>query len=481
MKKNDESLRAFSHQAVDWMVDYLEGFRDGPILQPATPAEVVRAFEEPLPAEGMAPEAVLEIVRTKVAGLATHLQHPGNFAYVPNSADMVGVIADAIAATLNQNVSLFRGGPSAAAMERQVITWIRQMIGFPQDSAGVLTSGGSMANLMGLALARDRTASAAGKDPVFYVTGETHSSVHRAIRFLGLSESATRAVPTDGDYRMRADRLERSIIEDRENGRNPCAVIASAGTIGSGAVDPLEAISDVCRKRGLWLHVDGAYGALAAAAPLGEWMRPGLARADSASLDPHKWLFVPIDASCLLVRDADHARRFFTLVPEYLKVSAGESESVHHPMEYTIELSRRFRALKIWMVLKVHGADAVRGLINHHLELAADLGDWVRGTPEFELLAPVMTSMVCFRCLPGSASRQPEAERERRLDALNNELLERINRAGGLFISHCRLDGRFALRVCITHLRSKREDVERLKRALVEAASAVEAEMGLAT
>jgi aromatic-L-amino-acid decarboxylase len=286
-------------------------------------------------------------------------------------------------------------------------------------------------------------------------------------------------VPTDDDYRIEVDALERSIIEDHEKGRNPCAVIASAGTIGSGAVDPLEEISDVCWKKRLWLHVDGAYGALAASAPRGAWMRPGLARVDSVSLDPHKWLFVPIDASCLLVQDGEHMRRFFTLVPEYLKVSRAETESVHHPMEHTVELSRRFRALKIWMVLKVHGADAVRGLIDHHLELATELGDWVRDTPGFELLAPIMTSVVCLRRTPRSTAKVPEAEREERLDALNTELLERINRAGGLFLSHCRLGGRFALRVCITHLRSRREDVERLKRALVEVASAVEAEMGL--
>jgi glutamate/tyrosine decarboxylase-like PLP-dependent enzyme len=354
------------------------------------------------------------------------------------------------------------------------------MLGFPESGAGVLTSGGSMANLMGLALARDKTTKDAVGDPVFYMSGEIHSSVHRALRFLGLPDSATRTIATDDDYRMRVDALEHAIIEDREKGRNPCAVIASAGTIGSGAVDPLEAISDVCRKRGLWLHVDGAYGALAATAPRGAWMQSGLARADSISLDPHKWLFVPIDASCLLVQDADHARRFFTLVPEYLKVSTAETEAVHHPMEYTIELSRRFRALKIWMVLKVHGADTVRQIIDHHLELATELGEWIKDTPDFELLAPVMTSVVCFRRTPQSISKLPEHERERRLDELNTEILERINRYGGLFLSHCRLDGRFAVRVCITHLRTRREDIDRLKGALLEIAPAVEAEMGLA-
>jgi glutamate/tyrosine decarboxylase-like PLP-dependent enzyme len=461
------------------MVDYLEDFGEEPILQPATPAEVVRAFDEPLPVEGAAPEAVLELVKTKVARLATHLQHPGNFAYVPNSADMVGVIADALTATLNQNVSLFRGGPSAAAVELQVIDWIKQLIGYPDSGTGVLTSGGSMANLMGLALARDRMTTAGDSNPVFYMTGEIHSSVHRALRFLGLAESAVRTVSTDVSYRMRVDALEHLITEDRERGLNPCAVVASVGTIGSGAVDPLEEIAHVCRREGLWLHVDGAYGALAAVAPRGIWIRRGLAQADSVSLDPHKWLFVPIDASCLLVQDADHMRRFFSLVPEYLKVSAAETETVYHPMEHTIELSRRFRALKIWMVLKVHGAETIRGIIDHHLELTAAFDNWVRATSDFELMAPTMTSIVCFRRVPPGASKWPEADREKQLDSLNAELLERLNRAGGLFLSHCRLDGRFALRICITHLRSSRTDIERLERALVEIAPSVEAEMGL--
>jgi aromatic-L-amino-acid decarboxylase len=285
-------------------------------------------------------------------------------------------------------------------------------------------------------------------------------------------------VSTDDSYRMRVEALEHLIAEDREQGRNPCAVVASVGTIGSGAVDPLEEIADVCRREGLWLHVDGAYGALAAVAPRGAWMRRGLSRADSVSLDPHKWLFVPIDASCLLVQDPDHMRRFFSLVPEYLKVSAAETETVYHPMEHTIELSRRFRALKIWMVLKVHGAGAIREIIDHHLELAAAFEDWVRATSGFELLAPTMTSVVCFRRVPPAASRWPEPDRAERLDSLNAELLERLNHAGGLFLSHCRLGGRFALRVCITHLRSGRPDIERLERALVEIAPSLEAETG---
>jgi aromatic-L-amino-acid decarboxylase len=236
------------------------------------------------------------------------------------------------------------------------------------------------------------------------------------------------------------------------------------GTIGSGAVDPLEALSAVCERQSLWLHVDGAYGALSAAAESGAWMRPGLALADSLSIDPHKWLFVPVGTSCLLVRDVDFMRRFFTVVPEYLKVSASEGE-IRQPMEHTMELSRRFRALRLWMSLKIYGARAVRAKIEDHLQWAQLLASWVEAAPDFELSAPVMTSTVCFRYVPTGV------ESEEALDRLNEELMERVNREPGLFVSRNRLRGRFTQRVCITHLRTTEEDIRRLWEAFQKMAT----------
>ena len=449
-----DALRRFAHDAVDWMVDYMtEPGGDGPILSPELTKDVFDLFREELPIEGSAPAAVFEEFREKIVPHATHLQSPGNFAYIPNSTGVVGVVADILAATMNQNVSLVRGGPTAAAVEAQVVGWLQSLLAYPKSGSGVLTSGGSLANLMGLALARHRAG--AGDDLTFYFSEETHSSMDRALRFLGLPPEALRRLPTDDKFRMSPEALEQAVKDDRARGKRPAAVVATVGTIGSGAVDPLEELAGVCERYGLWLHVDGAYGALSAAAESGAWMRSGLARTDSLSIDPHKWLFVPVGTSCLLVRDVDFMRRFFTVVPEYLKVSASEGE-IRQPMEHTMELSRRFRALRLWMSLKVYGARAVREKIEDHLRWTQLFASWVEAAPGFELSAPVVTSTVCFRYVPS------EVESEEALDRLNEELMERMNREPGLFVSRNRLRGRFTQRVCITHLRTTENDILRL-------------------
>ncbi|MGH9321885.1 MAG: pyridoxal phosphate-dependent decarboxylase family protein [Vicinamibacteria bacterium] len=456
-----EALASFAHEAVEWMVSYLTGFGAAPI-QPEEPVEKIFArFRDSLPEKGASPQQVLDEFRSAVAPFATDLQHPGNLGYIPNSTGIVGIVADLLASTLNQNVSLVRGGASAAAIEAQVVRWLQSLLGHPPEGGGVLTSGGSLANLMGLALAREK---AGGANLQFYVSEETHSSIERALRFLGIPQEAMRRVSTDDGFRMSAEALREAIAEDRARGVKPAAVVATAGTIGSGAVDPLVALSDICRREGLWLHVDGAYGALAAAAPSGAWMREGLGRADSLSLDPHKWLFVPIDTSCLLVRDPVAMRRFFNLVPEYLKVSAPEQE-FPQPMESTIELSRRFRALRLWMTIKAYGAEALRRRIEEHLALARSLASWIEASPEFELAAPVETSTVAFRYVP------PGARSDEDLDRLNEAMFGELTRRPGLFLSRNRLRRRFTLRACITGLRTQEEDVRRLWRACLELAA----------
>jgi len=458
---SNEELRRFAHEAVDWMVSYLTSFGEKAI-QPSEPsARVFSLLREPLPEEGSSPGAVLREFVERIVPFATDLQHPGNFGYIPNSTGVVGIVADLLAATLNQNVSLVRGGASAAAIEAEVVRWLQSLLGFPENGGGVLTSGGSLANLMGLALAREKAAR--GADLVFYVSEETHSSIERGLRFLGVPPESLRWLPTDDSFHLTPAVLREAIARDRARGLSPAAVVATAGTIGSGAVDPLEELSEVCREMGVWLHVDGAYGALAAAAPSGAFLRSGLASADSLSLDPHKWLFVPIDTSCLLVRDVVSMRRFFTVIPEYLKVSASERE-VPQPMESTIELSRRFRALRLWMVLKVYGAEAIRGRIEEHLRLTRLLASWIQSDPDFELTAPVETSTVAFRYVPAKGLGPDE------LDRLNEAMLDRLNREPALFLSRNRLRGRFTLRACITSLRTTEEDVHRLWRTCKKAA-----------
>jgi aromatic-L-amino-acid/L-tryptophan decarboxylase len=465
------SLRALAHEAVDWMVDYLTGLETEPLgpvaVQPTEPARAIfDRFGDALPEEGMPASRVLQEFRDRVVPWATHLQHPGNLGYIPNSSGIVGIVADLLASTLNQNVSLVRGGASAAAIEAQVVRWLQTLLEFPEGGGGVLTSGGSLANLIALALARER---AGGGDRLrFYLSEETHSSIERGLRFLGLPGETMRSVEVDESFRMRPDALRRAVDSDRKAGLRPAAVVATAGTIGSGAVDPLEALAEIASEQRLWLHVDGAYGALAAAAPSGAWMRPGLARADSLSLDPHKWLFVPIDTSCLLVRDPDFLRRFFTVVPEYLKVSASEREDVHQPMQHTLELSRRFRALRLWMTIRTYGASSLRGKIEEHLALARKLASWIEDEPGFELMAPVETSTVAFRYVPEGVARREDEEDS---DARNEAIFDRLTLRPGLFVSRNRLRGRFTLRACITHLRTTEADVRRFWDACREEAS----------
>jgi aromatic-L-amino-acid decarboxylase len=467
-----DELRRFAHEAVDWMVSYLTGFGEEPILPSEPPARVFSLLREDLPERGASPKQVLQEFQRRIVPFATDLQHPGNFAYIPNSTGIVGIVADLLASTLNQNVSLTRGGASAAAVEAQVVLWLLSLLGIPEGESrgGVLTSGGSLANLMGLALAREK----AGRkeSQVFYLSEETHSSIERGLRFLGVPPEALHRLPTDDSFHLSPAALKDSIARDRARGLSPAAVVATAGTIGSGAVDPLEELSEVCREGGLWLHVDGAYGALAAAAPSGASLRAGLASADSLSLDPHKWLFVPIDTSCLLVKDVAAMRRFFTVIPEYLKVSAAEGD-VPQPMESTIELSRRFRALRLWMALKAYGADAIRGRIEEHLTLARKLASWIEEDADFELSAPVETSTVAFRCAPRSGSGS--SLRSEELDRLNETMLDRLNREPALFLSRNRLRGRFTLRACITNLRTTERDVHRLWDACRKVASELRA------
>ena len=464
-----ESLRTLGHRAVDWMVDYLSGLslevraNERPILPTEAPEDVFARFRAGVPEDGISPEQVFDEFRETILPLTTTLQHPGNLGYIPNSASIVGIIGDLVSSTLNQNVSIVRGGPSAAAVEHQVVGWLRELLGVPPGGGGILTSGGSLGNLMGIALARER---AGNPERIrYYVSEETHSSIERAIKFLGLPRESMRYVETDDALRIRPDALEAAIEADVRDGANPAAVVAAAGTIGSGAVDDLEALGSLCERRGLWLHVDGAYGALAAAAPSCAWMRAGLARADSLSLDPHKWLFVPIDVSCLLVRDLDFMRQFFGVKAEYLRVVASETTGdVHQPMEHTVELSRRFRALKLWMVLKAFGARSMRAIIEEHLQLARTFAGWVEQDEEFELSAPVVTSTVCFRYrpswLPGRGMSEQEEQGE--LDRVNEAMLHEVNRRPGLFISRNRLRGRFTLRACVTSLRTREVDLRRL-------------------
>jgi aromatic-L-amino-acid decarboxylase len=427
--------------------EYLAGL-DGRASFPATSgAATAEVFERPRPEQGEG-SAVFD----DLAVVADH-SRPGNarfFAYVLGSGEPVAALGDLYASVLNQNVTAWRSAPAAVTIERTVVRWVAEAIGC-EGFTGSLVSGGSSANLMGLAMAREATvpANEEGARPgAVYASAEVHMSVPKALALLGVGRASLRLIPVDDAFRMRTDALAAAIERDRRAGIPAIAIVATAGTTSTGAVDPLREIADIAQTWGLWLHVDGAYGGLAAmAAPE---LFAGLAQADSISLDPHKWLYQPLDCSALLYRDAGAARRAFAYTGEYARILSGDPVESLAFFEESVELSRRFRALKLWLSLRYHGIGQFRAAIRKDLEHAQLLARLITAEPTLELLAPVELSTVCFRWKDA-----PEAE----LDQRNAAILREVIRRGRVYLSNASVHGAFALRVCIVNHRTTDADI----------------------
>ncbi len=428
-----------------------------PIQPRVSGGETERLFPAEAPEQGVG-ERVLELLGEVAA--ASRAQNGRFFGYVLGSGEPSGAIADLLASVLNQNVTAWRSAPAGASMERAVVGWLARAVGCA-GFQGSLTGGGSAANLMGLAMAREARAPANARGVtggVVYASEEVHMSIPKAVALLGIGRDNLRLVPVDGEYRMRPDALERAVDADVAAGRRPVAVVATAGTVSTGAVDPVERIAEVAAGRGLWLHVDGAYGALAAlAAPerLG-----ALSRADSLSLDAHKWLYQPVDCGCLLFRDPAAARRAFSHSGAYVKTHTADPVEGFAFFDESMELSRRFRALRLWTSLTYHGMAAFREAIGRDLEHARLLADLVSRDPRLELLAPVQLSAVCFR------HRFPEDA-----NARNAALLGRVNARGRVYLSQAELRGTFALRACFVNHRTTDADVAAVLEEVVAAAA----------
>ena len=455
-----EQFRKLAHRVTDLATEYLASLpqrESFPI--DATGPGVASALDASLPKQGMG-EAALEQL-TEVLRFSRP-PSPRFFGYVLGSGDPVGGVADLLASVLNQNVTAWRSGPAAVTIERTVVHWLAEAIGCGKFT-GSLTGGGSSANLMGLMMARESRHAAneeGARAGVVYASSEVHMSIPKAMGLLGLGHRNLRIVPVDDNFRMRIEELERAIEVDRREGKSPIAVVASAGTVNTGAVDPLEQVAAIARKHGLWMHVDGAYGALAAmAAP--EKFR-GLPLADSLSLDPHKWLYQPLDCGCLLFRDVTHAHRAFAHSGDYAKSLYADPLEGFAFFEESMELSRRFRALKVWLSLRYHGLEAFRKSIQNDLEHAQLLARLVRESTELELLAPIELSAVCFRVRRGD-------------DSFNERVLKRVVKRGRVYISNATIHGKFALRACFVNHRTTVEDVRLVAQEVIAAAAEVEA------
>lgn len=451
------------HAAVEWAAGYCDGLRDRPLARKTTAAEVHGMLDWNLPQEGCEFSELMQTVDGVVAEFSRHNGHPRFFGYVASPGVAVATAASAITAAMNINVTSWRSGAVAAEMEKLTIGWLREMIGYPAEGMGLLVSGGSMANLAGLAAAR----SAKGNGAV-YASQETHFSVKKAARLLAMGP--VRVVPVDAELRMDVVALERMVREDRAAGLAPAVVVASAGTAGTGAVDRMDEIARVARSEGLWLHADGAYGALAAMAPSVRDLFVGLGEADSVSLDPHKWLYLPVGTGCVLYRDAAVARAAFGETAEYIRVVGLEQDEAFAYWDYGPELSRPFRALPLWMLIRSVGLRALAEAIEENLACARYFAELVERAEDVEMLSPVGLSIFCFRYWPRGFRGD--------LDALNEQVMLRLQQGGSSYVSNTNVKGQFALRGCVLNYRTTRRDMEVLLEDVREAGRSVLEDLG---
>jgi glutamate/tyrosine decarboxylase-like PLP-dependent enzyme len=464
-----EETRALAHRMVDDMLDYLRTLRERPVWEPL-PDAVREALRQPLPLE---PEGATQAYGEFARWILPHPMgniHPRFWAWYMGSGTVMGALADLLASTLNPNL----GGANHVAplVEKQVVGWIRDMVGFPADSSGLLTSGASMANFTALAVARNAKAGydvrrqgvrAAPGPLTAYASSEIHSCNQKAVETLGLGSDGLRRIPARADYTLDLAALERQVTSDRAAGRLPFCVIATAGTINTGAIDDLPAIADFCEREGLWFHVDGAIGAVAV---LADNVRAGLAgmeRADSIALDLHKWMHIPFEAGCVIVRDAAAHRDSFALVPEYLQredEGGGMASGSLWFSDYGLQLTRQFRALKVWMSIKEHGLERFGRMIARNVEQAQYLGRLIEAADGLERMAPIGLDIVCFRFNPGGLATDA-------LNRLNQDILVELQESGVAAPSYTTLKGAYCLRVAISNHRSRFEDFDLLVREVL--------------
>ena len=458
------AFRRHGHELVDWIAEYLEHPEKYPVLSRVAPGAIAAQLPTAAPEDPEPFDAVMaDFERVLVPGL-THWNHPSFLAYFASTGSAPGVLGEFLCAALNQQAMLWRTSPAATELEAVTLGWLRQLIGLDDSFEGVIYDTASIATLHALAAARQRIPDVrvnglSGRTDVplhrVYCSEEAHSSVDKAVITIGLGQRALRRIPVDEDFRMRVDALQHAIDDDLRSGVQPLAVVATVGTTSTTSIDPVPEIADVCARNNLWLHVDAAYGGAAAVVPSHARVLAGASRADSLVVNPHKWLFTPVDLSAFYCRRMDVVRSTFSLTPEYL--SSYERPEVRNLMDTGIQLGRRFRALKLWFVLRLFGASGIRELIARHLALAKEFAGWIEDDRDFELLAPVPFSVVCFRWNPADR-RLTDDE----LDRANARLLEDVNETGDAFISHTRIRGRFALRVAIGHEQTREEHVRRV-------------------
>lgn len=458
------AMRRLGYRAVDMVVRHLEGLRAGPVGRVATRSRMRALLEEPPPRRGRPPGDVLRRVERQVMPYTLGPHHPRFFAFIPSAAAYPGVLADLLVSGFNVFAGTWLEASGPAQVELTVLDWFRRWLGMPGGAGGLMLSGGSAANLTALVAARETLL---GRLPrreraraVVYLSDQAHSSVERAAHVLDFPPERLSEVETDGAYRISVPALAARIARDRARGLRPFCVVANAGSTNTGSVDPLPALARLCRRERLWLHADAAYGGFAVLTRRGRALLRGIGLADSVTLDPHKWLFAPFEAGCLLVRDRRLLRRAFAIHPEYLQDIRSEEEEVNF-YEYGLQLTRAFRALKVWMIVQVHGTRRLAAAIDRGLDLARRAERRLRASGRFEILSPATLGIVCFRYVPEGAEGD-----EPLLGRLNEEIVRRVRERGRSFFTSTLLRGRYALRLCILGHRTLWRDVEETLREI---------------
>ena len=446
-----DEMRSLGYRVVDLLVDHFAEGSDGDLGASPSRADLEERLRESLPEDGTDPHTVLDQVEEDVLPNTMRVDHPRFFGFVPGPNNFIGVLADALAAGFNVFSGTWISGAAAAQVELVVIDWLRELCGLPETAGGLFTSGGSMANVTALAAARHAMLDDDVTKAVAYCSDQTHRSVDRALRLLGFGSDQLRRLPSDERFRLDPAALRDAIAMDHADGRRPFCIIANAGTTNTGAVDPLPVLADVADAKDLWLHVDGAYGAAAVVCERGRSRLEGLDRADSLTMDPHKWLFQPFEIGGVLVRDERHLRRAFRLEAEYLEDAVGGEDEVNFSAS-GIQLTRSFRALKLWMTMKVFGRRHVAKAVRRGFQRAEQAERLLQERAAWEIVTPAQMGILTFRCVPDGAT---EAE----VDALNRRLAPALNEEGDAFLTQTALHGRPVLRLCPINPRTTKEDL----------------------
>lgn len=467
-----EEFRRLAHEVSDWMADYLAGVEDLPVLpQDLRPGDV-RAALAPSPPEDPEPmDAALADFRNVVVPGITHWNHPSFHAFFAITGSAPGILGEMLAAALNVNAMVWRSSPAASELEELSLDWLRQLVGLPEGFEGTINDTASTSVMYALAAARERaypgsrTTGMWGLAPGrVYASEHAHSSVEKAALALGFGTEGYRAIPTDDEFRMRPDALEAALAEDVAAGRVPVAVVPTLGTTGTTSIDPVGELLPIARAHGAWVHVDAAYGGPAAILPEVREAFAGWEGADSIVINPHKWLFTPVDCSALYFQDPDVMVRAFSLIPDYLRMP--EQGQARNLMDYGVALGRRFRALKLWFVMRAFGRSGLEANIRAHMELAQRFAGWVDAEPGWERTAPVPLALVVFRYAPEGASGEDA-------DRLNQAIVDRVNASGRLFVATTKLNGRLVIRFAIGNLKTTPAHLETSWAMLREAAEAV--------